>query len=279
MASKSCSCRPCAVCCKPIEKAFAVDRLDFKLDDSDWKEVFAKPGGCFAKCACNRNVFIAARVIIALVWLCCVIWSIADWCDGYAEFKYWLTKLTHWGAMFELVYFCFAAASTYMAIYGNVADGKGDATPWFVQATWFLASVVPCVAFLVCVLYWVLVFKPEDGSPQVLSVVMHGGNFALVLIDLLLCRQPFYIAHVYMPMLFGATYGLFTLVYYAAGGTFEDGVSKYIYAALDWSDPAGTGNLLGLIVLLVLPIVYCGCFCLVAARRKCRGTQEEATVV
>jgi len=82
-------------------------------------------------------------------------------------------------------------------------------------ATWFLASVVPCVAFLVCVLYWALVFEPENGPPEALSVVMHGGNFVLVIIDLLLCRQPFYIAHVYLPMVFGALYALFTLVYYS----------------------------------------------------------------
>jgi len=233
-----------------------LENFDFKLDGQSWKKSYAKP-----TCSCvSPAALVGLRVSIALVWLTCCIWSFSDWAN-YAPLKYWFTKLTHWGAVLELVYFFFASFTTYKAVYGSDEDGTGDATPWYVRATWFLNAVTPCAALIVVSLFWALVY---DGSAlEALNVVMHGGNFLLVIVDFLLVRQPFYYSHVYMPVVFGGTYALFTLVYYLAGGTFEDGESPYIYSAVDWSSNAkGTGNLLGLIVLLGVPVLYTTLFCL-----------------
>jgi len=264
-------------CCGPCERSFGTDRLDFELDDAKWKEVFAHPGGLFAGCGCcSPKVYLAFRATLLVVWFGCTIWSFVEWVSVLGlGVGYWFTKLTHWGAMLQVIYFAFGAFSTYKAIYGRRPDGLGEATPWFVRVTWFLAALAPVVAFIVLVLYWALVFD-DSSSPTFTQVLMHGGNFLAALLDLMTTRTPHYIAHVYVPMAFGITYTLFTLIYYAAGGTFEDGVSPYIYPAIDWTNSSGTSSLLGLVVFVGLPAVYILLFCVVACRVKCRKSATQA---
>mmetsp|Transcript_49569 Transcript_49569/g.126302 ORF Transcript_49569/g.126302 Transcript_49569/m.126302 type:complete len:275 (-) Transcript_49569:213-1037(-) len=247
-----------------------MDRLDFELDDTRWKEVFSTPGGLIGGRGClSPKAFAGTRAAIFLVWFACCIWSNLHWVTQY-EYKYYWTQLTHWSAAVELLYFGFAACTSYLAIFSSVPDGLGASTPWFVSVTWLLSAIVPVLSFMVCVLFWALVFEPGPGKPPAIDVVMHGGNLALALVDLLLNRQPYYIDHVYAPFTFSGIYCLFTVVYYLAGGKNKDGVQNYIYDSVDWSKPRETASLLGVIVILGVPIVYAGFFLVVACRVRAR---------
>ena len=112
------------------------------------------------------------------------------------------TKLTHWTATYELVYLGFAMMTTYRALWGSTPDGTGDQTPWFVSVTWAMQSSVLPISFFVCILYWALVYDPDKGL-GVLSVLMHGLNFVLAFADMLLCRQPMYLCHIFLPLAYG----------------------------------------------------------------------------
>lgn len=243
-------------CCSSLMETFAVDRFDFRLDGQCWEDAYATP-----TCSCcSPGCLFCTRLIIAVTWLSCVIWSLLDWA-GKFEMKYWFTKLTHLTAVLQLAYFVLAAFTTYMAVYSSRERGTTGATPWFVRATWFLFSFVPVLSFMVFVLAWLLLYS--GGAVKALDAVMHGGNFALVVLDFLIIRQPFYYAHIYMPIVMGFIYSIFTLVYYQAGGTHQDGTSPWIYKVIDWSeDASGTTNLLGLTVLVGVPITYSVIFCL-----------------
>jgi len=222
--------------------------------------------------------FLAIRVALLCTWLACCTWSIVSWVQDYS-FKYWLTKLTHWGAIVELLYLSFAVATTSLAIFSSIPDGKGEATPWFVKVTWVLSSMLMVAVTLVFVMYWLLVYTPGPGKPAAISVVMHGGNFAIALVDLLLTRQPFYFEHIYIPFVFALVYVFFTALYYLAGGTFEDGKSRYIYSSIDWNDAGGTGSLLGVIVIVAVPLIYTVFFFVVAGRVCCRKLVQAEPVV
>jgi len=269
--------------CRTFEKAskpnspamcdceFDTDRLDFELDDTKWKAVFSKLGGLAAGCSClSPRVYLAMRVSMFLTWFLCVVWSNLDWISGGTDYKYYWIHLTHWSAALQLLYLGFAAATTYMAVHSNVPDGMGASTPWFVSVTWLLSSMVPVIALMVAVLFWVLVYEPGPGKPSTMDVVMHGANFALALLDLLLTRQPFYIEHVYTPLMFSMSYILFTIVYYWLGGKNKNGVDPYIYESVDWSKPHETGRLLGVVVFLGVPLMYAALFLVVACRKKAR---------
>ena len=121
--------------------------------------------------------------------------------------------------------------------------------------------------------------SPNLSSPRhAVSVFTHGINFAVMMVDLLICRQPLYCAHITVPLAYSLTYLLFTLLYFAAGGVFhKDRHSPYIYDVLDWSDPGAAGSLSGLIVVLVIPILYMmliGCYLL----RTCPSRQAPAAI-
>ncbi len=73
-------------------------------------------------------------------------------------------------------------------------------------------------------------------------------------------RNPLYLSHILMPMAYAMVYLLFSLLFYAATG-------DYIYKALDWSDPGGTGRLGGLILFLGIPILWILLYCLFLGRR------------
>merc|ERR1719480_398011 len=103
---------------------------------------------------------------------------------------------------------------------------------------------------MITILFWVLEYKPGISRLSPLTVMMHGGNLILALVDMCMCRQPYYLSHVYAPMLIACLYVLFTIVYFAAGGTNDDGVRPYIYEALNWSEPEKAGRLVALIVIL-----------------------------
>merc|ERR1719277_2696652 len=70
--------------------------------------------------------------------------------------------------------------------------------------------------------------------------MMHGLNLVLLVVDFLFANQSIDIRGAVVPMILAFVYSVFTYVYYAAGGTYEDGTSPYIYEAIDWRTPAKT---------------------------------------
>ena len=273
-------CKPCRVCLTPITGKCRTDHLFFRLHGMPWKTAYGKPAGWF-RC-CSPFVFLCTRAFLAVFWLAISVWSLADSCP--AEFNesvwnvsgtadsapqhcaLWITKLTHWTLLLELIYLMFAVYATYMAIYDNkVPDGIGKATPWFISVTYALQPMVLIGSLLVFLLFWGLVYEPPLGAT---SAFTHGANFAVMLIDFLLVRNPLYLSHVLMPMAYAVVYLLFSLLFYAATG-------DYIYKALDWSNPSDSGRLSGLIVFFGIPILWILLYCVFLGRRCHRVSTSD----
>mmetsp|Transcript_47671 Transcript_47671/g.138881 ORF Transcript_47671/g.138881 Transcript_47671/m.138881 type:complete len:269 (+) Transcript_47671:98-904(+) len=255
----------CDILCCPCICCLRTDRLCFDVEDGNWREAFSQAGGCWA--ACCYGVYPAFRASLFLLWLVCVGQSFYAHIDYYnSPFGYWFTQLTHWSALLQLAYLGFAM---YSAIKANTPRPKVEVekTPCYVSLTWALGTAVPVVALMVMVLYWGLVY--EGGPVRLETVTMHGGNLALAIIDIISTRQPYYIHHVYVPMLFAAIYMGFTYIYYRAGGTNSAG-DPYIYSSLDWSEPQDVGRMAAIVILVAGPAAYMLFFVLVAMRRCCQ---------
>lgn len=254
-------------CCTRLK-----EKLDFELDDRTWKDVFRYPSRLVSGCGFTPDVYSLNRTVLALLWIAAMIWSLVDWVYvSHLGIGYYYTKLTHLGNSWMAAYLSFAAFSTYQANYGSIPDGKGPETPWFVQVSWFLGAAVPALSATIAILYWVLVY--DGGAVRAVTVVQHGVNLAVAIYDLVTTSRPYHFAHVYVILLFATSYVAFTYIYYRLGGKYEDGVSPYIYKAVDWSsNPEGTGNLLGVIVIIGLPVLYSITY-LIAAARVCCGNK------
>eukprot|EP00931_Biecheleriopsis_adriatica_P059525 TRINITY_DN35622_c0_g1_i2.p1 TRINITY_DN35622_c0_g1~~TRINITY_DN35622_c0_g1_i2.p1 ORF type:complete len:174 (-),score=12.39 TRINITY_DN35622_c0_g1_i2:71-592(-) len=162
--------------------------------------------------------------------------------------------------MVELTYLCFAAYATGQAVYSSSSGGEGD-PPWFVKLALLLFPAAVVSSFLVFAMYWTIVVS----SPTVLGFFTHGWNFIIIVIDLLINRQPFYVKLVWLSTTGALAYALFTLIYYAVGGQREDG-KGYIYKVIDWDNGVQTGSLMGIVVLIVVPCSHLLCSLLAALR-------------
>merc|ERR1740121_2532499 len=84
----------------------------------------------------------------------------------------------------------------------------------------------------------------------------------VLFIDLLICRQPFHLAHIFLPALFGLTYLIFCYVYWAATG-------DVLYSVLNWNNPGAASTVGGIILIIVLPLFYMLIYFLFLWRRCC----------
>ncbi|CAK0820054.1 unnamed protein product [Prorocentrum cordatum] len=127
--------------------------------------------------------------------------------------------------------------------------------PLYAQATWCLFDMLLPTTFLVFVLYFCLVVNWDYPPTRTLSYVTHGGNFALMMLDVIFSRKPYYLLHGLYFALEAFVYILFTYLYFLAGGTDCDGM-PYIYGVLDWGGKfrlAGTVG--GMVFFVVAPVV------------------------
>eukprot|EP00971_Amphidinium_carterae_P093381 1847731-Amphidinium_carterae.1 len=156
------------------------------------------------------------RTFLLVLAFIVLINAIDDYLVEPEDFGYFFIYLTHWGAMLEFAYFLILCVTTWLAAPAEAADKKEctQSTPLFVSVTWILGSILPSVAFLIVLLYWTLVY--DGGNVKLSSVILHGGNYIPVLMDLLSTRQPFYLRHVYVPLILALVYSLFTVFYYIA---------------------------------------------------------------
>merc|ERR1712166_1157021 len=107
--------KPCRICVAPISGKCRTDHLFFRLPISVWSLADSCPD--------ETDI---------LVWNASGTES-----EAPQHCALWITKLTHWTLLLELVYLTFAVYSTYMAIYDTkVPDGVGKATPWFISVTY-----------------------------------------------------------------------------------------------------------------------------------------------
>lgn len=121
------------------------------------------------------------------------------------------------------------------------------------RASWVLFTISANVAFAVTALYWGVVHTPEaplDAS----TVNAHAVNSILVLIDILMSSTPVRILHMIYPMIYICTYAIFSVIYWAEGGTNPDG-HPYIYAALDYENhPKNASVMVVLFVFAAIPV-------------------------
>ena len=309
-----------------------------QLSQLTWKEAYGRPGGAFAAMSPGR--FLVIRALLFVTWL--ALNAVGIYMLVAPEYKYdfpmeyYMTKLTSWAACLLLAYLGFGLFSTAMALYSSHPDGKGPETPWWVSVTWMLQTTNLVLQPMVTLMYFTLVHNWDEGSAGgagggdlgsgggggataggapdpiqysfAFTFVGHGLNSVLTVADLLISRNRLVLAHFGLALAFSAVYLLFTVVYYVAGGTNEDGVSPYIYPALDWrgfgsatvmddcdySAAGGLGQLIphsviqracrslttrvvaSLLILIGVPLISVSCFCAYLCRRRLRRSIEES---
>ncbi|XP_076447358.1 uncharacterized protein LOC143284532 [Babylonia areolata] len=139
--------------------------------------------------------------------------------------------------------------------------------PWHVQFYWALGNVVQVVAVVVTVVYFVALYpsmRDQIGDVNLYDINIHGINSVMILIDTAVGARPVRLLHALYPILFGATYVVFSVIFWAV-----DPENNVLYKdVLDWNQPGiSIGVVLGLAVIGI-PLLQLAHFGLYKLRLK-----------
>ncbi|BFZ08908.1 hypothetical protein BsWGS_11946 [Bradybaena similaris] len=144
-----------------------------------------------------------------------------------------------------IIYICREKSS------GSLDYAQGS-IQWYMKALWLLTTVGFDIAIIVTVLFWSLVFKELNS---IVTVMVHGVNSLYVLLDIFIIATPVRLLHFIHPVIYGAAYIIFTVIYHVAHGTGPSS-EPYIYKALDWSNPGpAIGISLGSLIVAI-PLIH-----------------------
>lgn len=188
----------------------------------------------------------------------------------------WFIYLTNWGFFFLTLYFMWAtvicilhhcsrsdsATVIEMKPAHNNHDNAESARAedkitildmrWYHQGLWFVFNIAANAAILITLLYWSLIF---GGKTSGLDVSTHALNSVFILIDLMLSSIPVRLLHIVYCWVFGLSYLLLTVIFWAADGT-NARDQPYIYSYIDYNNlPALTSGLIVGFVLVGQPLM------------------------
>ena len=141
------------------------------------------------------------------------------------------------------------------------------------KTSWVLANISSSVALVISIFFWVFLYDGVNSFPNIfvhllnsvrwcnlLTNIINNGfvdhtqqhtslvrcSLFSVLLDLFIVSRPSRLLHFVHPLLFGVWYLIFSLVYWAVGGTDPEG-HHWIYPMVDWEKPSrALGTAMGL---------------------------------
>lgn len=125
-------------------------------------------------------------------------------------------------------------------------------TPLLCRAYWLTQNIATDLAFVITLVYWFLVHDPKIHDMNALNVLKHAGNSVVMICELCVTAHPVRMAHALYGAGAGLAYGIFSYLYWAAGGTDRVGLPA-IYPTLNWNRP---GAALGFVSLCAVVMVF-----------------------
>mmetsp|Transcript_3972 Transcript_3972/g.11007 ORF Transcript_3972/g.11007 Transcript_3972/m.11007 type:complete len:305 (-) Transcript_3972:63-977(-) len=225
--------------------ARSFDYDDF--NEGKWKQAF---GSSSIRCLNTSTVYQNFRLAEACLMTLIFIWSVIDeWSIGCIS--YYLIFFTHWVLILTLAYFWCAWWTTRRAHQ----EDSPSYLPWYAKAAWLLQDACIPGAIVVAGLHWSLVVPTMSTGPSLVGYFTQGVNLLILILDIYLSQQPYYLSHGFVVVGLGAAYLGFSVIYWALEGTDCRGF-PYIYPFLDWSQPERPAAAAAILMLLALPAVH-----------------------
>lgn len=75
------------------------------------------------------------------------------------------------------------------------------------------------LSLLITIMYWSVIYDDSKDTLDFVNVTTHASNSVFMFIDVIIVAYPVRLLHVVQPLVFALIYGVFTIIYYAVGGT------------------------------------------------------------
>lgn len=207
--------------------------------------------------ACFQPTRMLARATKAV----CLVWAfqvvVLSIIQMQEERSFWLAYLTHWGAIFTVLYLTLSVACLVCPI-------SQDPVNLLTKCTWLSFTTAVCLEILITLLYWTLDF--EKGAPiRYTSVMQHGVFMLLVMVDgYIVNRIPVRFRQLIGFVVVEATYIIWSGIHAATSigdptrsdldPTTDDDA---IYGALNWNERPGSTSIAAFgMLLIVTPILF-----------------------
>lgn len=227
------------------------------IDKDTWPKVFGHDADRFTgrwNCLKSFEVYLGLRCTLFATMLGVLLYSFGLYAED-GDSGYWFIYLTHWGLLIEVVYLGLAVWTTKQSpSWEFLTENEREILPLSVRILWPLGTIVLPTSFMIFAMYWGLVFKWEK-APKAISVLTHGVNFVVMIIDQVVTGRPILLLHVIYFWIFAVVYVVWSGLHYWWRVGNEDG-DDYIYSSLDWSQGSKTGKLSIGILFIVAPAIY-----------------------
>ncbi|KAL3289683.1 hypothetical protein HHI36_023087 [Cryptolaemus montrouzieri] len=184
--------------------------------------------------------------------------------DGY-QVK-WLIYLTNWGytaCTFQALLAAFMLSVCVLAYKLKTYTYVKDKVLKAYRLYWAFNIMATTMAFAITIIYWVFVYDKKKNELDIMNFLLHAMNTIVMTLDFWMVSHPFRFVHCIYPLAFSLVYGIFSALYYLAGGTSREG-KNYIYSILNWSTPlkcllvcVGVGT-----IVFVVHLIYFSMYCL-----------------
>ncbi|XP_073958037.1 protein rolling stone-like isoform X2 [Choristoneura fumiferana] len=186
----------------------------------------------------------------------------------------WFIYFTNWGfvvialqcGLALAVVHRYRAERIFNLPWEGASSGKRPRTPLLCRVYWLAHTIATDFAVVITLVYWTLVHDPKLHEINALNLLVHGGNSVVMVVELAVTSHPVRAAHALYAASAGLAYGLFSALYWAAGGTDRLGLA-YIYPTLDWNKP---GSAFGFVAMCAVVMVVAHALATCAAGLRAR---------
>merc|ERR1712232_1166195 len=201
----------------------------------------------------RRNTIIARVILLG--------WTIGNIIDSIVSDKekwIWIGYLTHWSAIFALVYQVLILLCSVKPEL--IPQPAPEEQPNFLlRFVWVMYSVATTLELAIILLYWVLVY--EGGPPLYKNFSMHGIIAVLLVIDgVLVSKIPVRLRHLLYVMLTTVIYSIWAIIHSLTDigiVSGENNVGDPLYNSLDWQGSPVAALIVNLFAVLVLvPVMF-----------------------
>ncbi|KAH8293273.1 hypothetical protein KR018_006723, partial [Drosophila ironensis] len=230
----------------PVKKEFQRKSCGF---DHDTPDDFVKSQWQ----TCTKSIaYLFYRWFMALFFMGVVIESM--WPDPDDEYSYWLyfIYMTNWGIwMCMLTNLLGAILVTVWHYHPEYADKLLNIKSSFsyFRVYWGMHIITLVLSIVITIIYWSILYDANESTLDATNVLTHAFNSICMFIDLWIVAHPLRLLHIFLPVVFGVVYAIFSYIYQLCGGINKKG-KPYIYHVIDWSKPQSAFiTVLGVLIL------------------------------
>ncbi|XP_030377590.1 protein rolling stone [Scaptodrosophila lebanonensis] len=202
---------------------------------------------------CTKSIaYLVYRWFMALFFLGVVIESMLPVATDKGSYWLYCIYMTNWGIwLCMLTNMLGAILVTIWHYHPEYADKllnmQACCSPFRIY--WGMHIITLVLSIVITIIYWSILYDANESILDATNVLTHGFNSICMFIDLWIVAHPLRLLHMFLPVLFGIIYAIFSYIYQICGGMNKKG-KPYIYHVIDWREP--NNALITVVAVLVL---------------------------